>query len=135
MSDDRLRIDKWLWFARIVKTRTLAQRLAVSGRVRVNREKNDNAARPLKIGDVLTIALDSGVRVLRVAALATRRGPAPEARLLYEDLAPPEAPGTVASRSGKGRPTKRDRRTLDRLRGEHADFGGDFPRGSHRPGK
>ena len=75
-ADDRQRIDKWLWYARLAKTRTAAQALAVSGRVRVNSEKNQSASRGLKLGDVLTVALDSGVRVLRVVLLGERRGPA-----------------------------------------------------------
>jgi ribosome-associated heat shock protein Hsp15 len=132
MTDDRLRIDKWLWFARLAKTRTLAQKLTVSGRVRINREKTENAARPVKIGDVLTIALDSGVRVLRIAGLASRRGPAAEARQLYEDLAPPLAGQTPsASRSG-GRPTKRDRRNLDKFRENPVVFHEDIPSRSER---
>ena len=89
MADDRLRIDKWLWFARLAKTRTAAQKLAISGRVRVNREKNQSTAHQVKVGDTLTIAFDTVVRVLRITKLGTRRGPAPEARLLYEDLSPP----------------------------------------------
>lgn len=113
-AGDRRRIDKWLWYARLAKTRTAAQALAVSGRVRVNSEKNQSASRPLKAGDVLTVALDAGVRVLRVVHLGDRRGPAPEARLLYEDLSPPpaEPPGPRAG----PRPTKRDRRQLDAIR-------------------
>ncbi len=92
-EDDRRRIDKWLWFARLTKTRTTAQKLVVAGHVRVNRDKIDNASRAVRIGDVLTIALDSGVRVLRIQALGERRGPAAEARLLYDDLTPPAAEG------------------------------------------
>lgn len=130
MTDGRLRIDKWLWFARVVKTRTLAHKLAVSGRVRINREKNDNAARPVKVGDVLTITFDSGVRILRITGIGARRGPAPEARLLYEDLSPPtparQSPPNE-TRSGKGRPTKRDRRNLDRIRGAFPATDDDFP--------
>ena len=129
-SDDRLRIDKWLWFARLAKTRTLAQKLAISGRVRVNRQKNDSHARQLRIGDVLTITLDSGVRVLRVAATGSRRGPAAEAQGLYEDLSP-AAPSRSASddarpESAGRRPTKRNRRVLDRLKGDFAPAGEDF---------
>jgi ribosome-associated heat shock protein Hsp15 len=117
MPDGGLRVDKWLWFARLAKTRTLAQKLAVSGRVRINRQKNDSAAHPVKVGDVLTIAFDASVRVLKIAALGTRRGPAPEARLLYEDLSPPPSVAAVAERPpGGGRPTKRDRRALDSFR-------------------
>lgn len=127
MAGERLRIDKWLWFARLAKTRTLAQKLATSGRVRVNRDKIENAARPVKIGDVLTIALDSGVRVLRIAGLATRRGPAAEAQLLYEDLTPPlPAKGQATPRSG-ARPSKRERRNLDKFRETLAVFNDDFP--------
>ncbi|WP_421725427.1 RNA-binding S4 domain-containing protein [Bauldia sp.] len=126
---ERLRIDKWLWFARLARTRTSAQKLAVSGKVRVNREKNASASRTIRVGDVLTVALDSGVRVLRILALGERRGPATEARTLYEDLAPPE-PGhkrpPPPSRVGP-RPTKRDRRTLDRETARAANRH-DFPR-------
>jgi len=114
-AEDRRRIDKWLWFARLAKTRTAAQALAVSGRVRVNSEKTLSASRLVKPGDVLTVALESGVRVLRVVQLGERRGPAPEARLLYEDLSPPPPPsGPPESRAG-ARPTKRDRRRIDAL--------------------
>ncbi len=132
-GEGRQRIDKWLWFARLTKTRTLAQKLAISGRVRVNREKVDAASQLIKAGDVLTIAGDRDVRVLKVVAPGTRRGPAPEAQLLYEDLSPApaeaRAPGNAAAPAdrtpGSGRPTKRDRRAMDRLRGAAGD---DFPR-------
>ncbi len=130
-GEDRQRIDKWLWFARLVKTRTLAQKLALSGRVRINRQKVEAASQLIRAGDVLTIASERGVRVLKVLVPGTRRGPAPEARLLYEDLAPaPTSPAAVepsdaalaADRApGSGRPTKRDRRALDRLRGSAGD--------------
>ena len=131
-GEERQRIDKWLWFARLTKTRTLAQKLVLSGRVRVNREKVDAASHLVKAGDVLTIAGERGVRVLKVVAPGTRRGPAPEAQRLYEDLtaAPAEAPAgpgqaPAADRPpGAGRPTKRDRRALDRLRAANGD---DFP--------
>lgn len=117
MSDDRLRIDKWLWFARLAKTRTAAQKLAVSGRVRVNRKKNLNSAQLVKVGDVLTVAFDSAVKVLRIEAMAMRRGPAPEARLLYTDLSPPQPTETAQARaSGNARPTKRQRRALENFR-------------------
>jgi ribosome-associated heat shock protein Hsp15 len=119
---DGQRIDKWLWFARVTKTRTLAQKLAISGRVRVNRERNGSASRPVKAGDTLTIATEAGVRILRVVAPGARRGPAAEARLLYEDLSPPpplrqsREPPPMERPAGSGRPTKRDRRALDTLR-------------------
>jgi ribosome-associated heat shock protein Hsp15 len=130
MADDSLRIDKWLWFARLAKTRTLAQKLAVSGRVRINRRKNDSAAHPVRPGDVLTIAVESGVRVLRVTAIGARRGPASEARLLYEDMSPPRPVEPAAARPrGTGRPTKRDRRAFERFRGKDPGFDEDFPSG------
>lgn len=114
-AEDRRRIDKWLWYVRLAKTRTAAQALAVSGRVRVNSEKNQSTSRPLKVGDVLTVALDAGVRVLRVVDLGERRGPPAEARALYEDLSPPAPVAEpVAPRVG-GRPTKRDRRRQEAL--------------------
>jgi ribosome-associated heat shock protein Hsp15 len=106
----RQRLDKWLWFARLAKSRTLAQKLVVAGAVRINREKVVDASHAVKVGDTLTAALPAGVRVLRVVALGARRGPAPEARLLYEDLTPP-APERAATAAGP-RPSSRDRRTL-----------------------
>jgi ribosome-associated heat shock protein Hsp15 len=126
---DGQRIDKWLWFARVTKTRTLAQKLAISGRVRVNRERNDSASRSVKAGDTLTIAMEAGVRILRVVSPGARRGPAAEARLLYEDLSPPlplrqrrELP-PIEREAGSGRPTKRDRRAMDTFRkGADDDF-------------
>ncbi|EKF18965.1 RNA-binding S4 domain-containing protein [Nitratireductor pacificus] len=121
---ERQRIDKWLFFARVVKSRSLAAKLAQGGRVRVNRNKIEQAAHPVKAGDVLTITLDRRILVYRVLAPGNRRGPAEEARLLYEDLTPPvaEAPAdqTPALRRdpGAGRPTKKQRRALDRWREE-----------------
>lgn len=82
---DRQRIDKWLWFARVVKTRALAQELAESGKVRVNGRKIDAAAQPVRVGDVLTIGLRGRVLVLEVLGFAERRGAYPEARTLYRD--------------------------------------------------
>ena len=126
-GDDRQRIDKWLWFARLARTRTLAQKLAISGKLRINRDKNASASRAVKVGDILTIALESGVRVLRIIDAGTRRGPAAEARLLYEDLSPP-APPTVRPAGirpqGSGRPTKRNRRALEAFT---RPSGEDFP--------
>jgi ribosome-associated heat shock protein Hsp15 len=85
---ERQRLDKWLWFARVVKTRTLAARLVAAGHVRVNGQRCINPARALGAGDVLTIALERQVRVLRIVATGDRRGPYEEARLLFQDLAP-----------------------------------------------
>jgi ribosome-associated heat shock protein Hsp15 len=82
----RTRLDKWLWFARVVKTRAIAQELAASGHVRVNGQRAESAAKSVRFGDVLTIALPSRVRVLKVQDVAERRGPASEATQLYEEL-------------------------------------------------
>lgn len=91
-TGDRLRLDKWLFFARLVKSRTLAQGLIEAGHVRVNREKTDNAAKAIRVGDVLTLVLGRSVRVIEIRALGTRRGPASEAQALYRDLSTPAAP-------------------------------------------
>ncbi len=86
MREDRQRLDKWLWYARFAKTRTLAAKLVTSGFVRLNGQRTDNAAKALAVGDVLTIALHRGAAVVRVEDLGERRGPAPEAQSLYTDL-------------------------------------------------
>jgi len=88
IAAERQRLDKWLWFARVTKTRTQAQKLAESGRVRLNRNRMDSAHHPVRPGDVLTIAFDGRVRVLRIVAPGERRGSPADARLLYEDLSP-----------------------------------------------
>ncbi len=124
MASDRQRVDKWLFFARVVKSRSLAAKLAQAGKVRVNGNRIEQAAYQLKIGDVLTITLERRILVYRLLDPGTRRGPAEEARQLYEDLTPPEprreaAPADVAVRDrGAGRPTKKDRRQLQRIFGE-----------------
>jgi ribosome-associated heat shock protein Hsp15 len=124
---DRQRIDKWLWHARVVRTRSAAAALAVSGHVRVNGQRIDGASRPERPGDVVTVALDRSVRVLKVLAFAERRGPAESAHVLAEDLMPvPEqvpAPRATAAASqrqpGAGRPTKRDRRAIAHFKNEN----------------
>jgi len=121
--DARQRIDKWLFFARVVKSRSLAAKLVVAGRVRINGEKAAQAADNVKVGDVLTISVERRILVYKLLSCGERRGPAPEARLLYEDLSPPDA-GPDAPRDetaplrdmGTGRPTKKERRQTDRLR-------------------
>jgi ribosome-associated heat shock protein Hsp15 len=85
---ERQRLDKWLWFARVVKTRTLAARLVTEGHVRINAQRVETPAKLVGPGDVLTIALERQVRVLKVVAPGTRRGAYPEAKLLFEDLTP-----------------------------------------------
>jgi len=115
-----LRIDKWLWQARFFKSRTTASKLCAGGRVRVNSEVIAKAHHPLRVGDILTFPQARTIRVVRVQAMGERRGPASEARTLYEDLTPPavprEAPPPRARRDpGAGRPTKAERRAIDRL--------------------
>ena len=83
---DGLRLDKFLWFARIVKTRALAQAMAETGRIRISGRLVDRAHAPVKVGDVLSFAQRGAVRVLRIEALPVRRGPPAEARALYSEL-------------------------------------------------
>ena len=114
------RLDRWLWFARFVKSRTLAAKLVASGKVRVNRERAQKASRLVRAGDVLTFPLGPHIRVIKILAPGTRRGPASEAQQLYEDLSPPApaAPKPEAGErdKGAGRPTKAERRQIDRLK-------------------
>jgi ribosome-associated heat shock protein Hsp15 len=86
MREDRQRLDKWLWFARFAKSRTLAARMVTSGYVRLNGQRTDNAAKGVAVGDMVTIALPRATLVVRIEGLGERRGPATEARLLYLDL-------------------------------------------------
>ncbi|MGU3538928.1 RNA-binding S4 domain-containing protein [Methylobacterium sp. A54F] len=86
MTAERQRLDKWLWFARFAKTRTLAARLVTEGRVRINGRRAEAPAKGLAVGDVVTVAAAHVTAVLRVVDLGTRRGPAPEARRLYAEL-------------------------------------------------
>ena len=121
-----LRLDKWLWFARFCKTRSLATRLCADGRVRVDGSVVNKAHFTVRPGQVLTFAHGGHVRVIRIVALGSRRGPAPEAQALYEDLAPPSRDNRLPSdpldtgtrARGSGRPTKKDRRAIDRLMDE-----------------
>ena len=86
MREDRQRLDKWLWFARFAKTRTLAAKLIASGFVRVNGQRAESAAKAVAVGDVITVAVARTTAVVRVEGLGERRGPAPEARQLYAEL-------------------------------------------------
>lgn len=116
-----LRIDRWLCAARAFRTRSLAADACDGGKVSIN----DTTAKPHKLvraGDVVTIGGTTGKRIWRVLEIAERRGPASLARTLYEDLTPPPPPtpsvdaGIPRRDPGSGRPTKRDRRQLDRYR-------------------
>ena len=86
MAAERQRIDKWLCYARVVKTRTLAARLVEEGHVRINGVRSTASAKVIGAGDVLTIALERGVRVLRILDVGERRGPFREASLLFEEI-------------------------------------------------
>ncbi len=84
-GEARQRLDKWLWFARVVKTREAATRLVEKGHVRINGQKTLKPGHTVKAGDVLTIVLNARVRILHIEAMAERRGPAEAARLLYRE--------------------------------------------------
>lgn len=131
------RIDKWLWFARIAKTRTLAADLVQSGKVRLNRLRVEKPSHSVRVNDVLTVVANRRVRLLKVLGLGQRRGPSATARTLYEELTAaadplkPSAPSPLlfpnghANESspgrrlqGSGRPTKKERRAIDRLGGK-----------------
>jgi len=130
------RIDKWLWFARLVKTRTLAADLVSSGKVRLNRVRIEKPSQTVRVDDVLTITLNRRVRLLKVLGLGERRGPSATARVLYEELTAAADPLKPAQSSlqlpswqergvdpgrripGSGRPTKKERREIDRLGGK-----------------
>ncbi len=122
VTAERQRIDKWLWFSRLVKSRTLAGELVTSGKVRVNSAKVSKASHNVQAGDVLTFTYHTRLKVVKILSIGHRRGPAPEAQALYEDMSPPvertatpERPKVPAEReSGAGRPTKKERRDMDR---------------------
>ena len=85
-EQDSLRVDKYLWFARFFKTRSLATKRANGGRIRINGNKIKKSSDTVRIGDILTFAQGNEIRVIRVLNLGTRRGPAQEAQSLYEDI-------------------------------------------------
>jgi len=123
-ANESQRIDKWLWFARFRKTRGLAQDLCTGGHVTLNGATVAKPSTTVRPGDELELILGPFRRRLRVVALGVRRGPAPEAQALYEETVPPErlhdpvmAPTPAVRDAGSGRPTKRDRRVMDRFRG------------------
>ncbi len=127
MSKKSLRIDKWLWYARFFKSRTLASKLCTSGKLRLNSQLICKGHATLKQGDVLTFPKENNVRVIKVVSIASRRGPARDAIKLYEDLEPPQLHdfkekkktlGVAIREAGSGRPTKAERRAIDKLR-EH----------------
>jgi ribosome-associated heat shock protein Hsp15 len=124
---DSQRLDKWLWCARFFKSRALANALLAANRLRLDGTVVSKAHQKVRVGAVLTFPQGPHLRVVKVLSLAERRGPAPEARTLYEDLAPlpertaeervaaPIEAGAPSRDKGAGRPTKRDRRAIERL--------------------
>lgn len=122
---DTIRLDKWLWQARFFKSRSLAATTVSAGKVRVDGTPVSKPARTVGPGNTLTFVKERETKVVKILACGVRRGPAPEAQALYEDLTPekptPKVGDTVAKNlefTGKGRPTKRDRRTLMSQRGK-----------------
>jgi len=119
---DSLRVDKWLWAARVFKTRSLAGAACDGGKVDINDEVA-KPARRVRIGDLIAVTLPRGRRrILKVAGVDDQRGSAAVAKALFEDLTPPEPPRPLQAppprrEAGAGRPTKRERRDIERLRG------------------
>jgi ribosome-associated heat shock protein Hsp15 len=115
------RLDRWLFFARAVKSRTLAQKLIETGAVRVNSERTVHTDHQVGEGDVLTMTVHQRVLVWKILDPGQRRGPPSEAQGLYEDLSPPRLPRAteplpfLMRDSGSGRPTKKERRETDKL--------------------
>ena len=127
MSRDTLRLDKWFWYARFIKSRSLATKLCNSGKVRVNGNLIKKAHQSVTPGDVLTFSVGPNIRVIKIIKLGNRRGPAKEAQALYEDLQPidqiaKKIDSTLAlepakRERGSGRPTKVQRRAIERFMG------------------
>lgn len=121
------RLDKWLFFTRFVKSRTLAGSLAANGHIKINDRTSTGADNAVRVGDMLVIRHGSRLITCKVLGLGERRGPASEAQALYEDLtpAPSDAAPVLAQRdAGAGRPEKKDRRALERLRASIFDGDG-----------
>lgn len=119
------RVDKWLWYARFFKSRSIATKYVAEGKLRVNGTKISKPAHGLVIGDMLIFVKADQVRVIEVVDLGTRRGPAPEAQLLYNDQSPPppkkEFIPSNPKFEGNGRPTKKDRRQIGAFNAKRLD--------------
>lgn len=116
-----VRLDKWLWAARCFKTRSLASEACNAGHVKLNGD-SAKPSKALRVGDQLEVRTPGGLKLLEVCALAEKRGPAAAAQKLYLDHTPPpppkeETPGTTYRERGTGRPSKRDLRQIQKLRG------------------
>jgi len=132
-SPDRVRVDKWLWAARLFKTRSLAAEAVKGGRVQVNGERV-KASKEVGAGDELQVTIGQLRRIVVVRGIAERRGPAAEAQLLYEETPQSVAARELAAQQRRlaspppgadlaGRPTKRDRRRFEATRGGRARRG------------
>ena len=128
---EKLRIDKWLWAARFYKTRSLAVEEIDKGRVRIN-DQEVKPSREVKAGDTVALRQGTVIRTLTVHGVSSQRGPAPVAQQLYEETAESLTLRTVAAEQRRlnsepadslehGRPTKRDRRSLDKAHGNEWD--------------
>ncbi len=119
-----IRLDKWLWQARFFKSRSIAAGVVSAGKVRVDGTPVSKPARAVGPGMVLTFTQQQDVRVVRILACGKRRGPAPEAQALYEDMSPEKIKRPANPRfDGKGRPTKKDRRDMASRTGGNGPFG------------
>ena len=118
-APETIRLDKWLWHARFFKSRSLAAGVVSAGKVRVDGTPVSKPARTVAPGQVLTFPKERDIKVVRIAACGTRRGPAPEAQALYEDLSPEPVRAPSNPRfDGKGRPSKKQRRDIASRFGE-----------------
>ena len=116
-QSEKLRVDKWLWQARFFKTRSLASKVVSSGQVRINSKKVTKPSYLVAAEDVLTFAKENRIRVIEIRTLGKRRGPAVEAQELYLDRSPEqEVLANTPIYDRKGRPSKKDRRAINRLR-------------------
>jgi len=112
-----IRLDKWLWQARFFKARSISTKVVTAGHVRLNGVEVKKTSTPIKVGDTLEFLQVETLRIVKLQALGTRRGPSVEAQTLYEDLTPiPEIPENTPEIERKGRPTKRDRRAIDKIK-------------------
>ncbi len=127
----KLRLDQWLWYARFFKSRTIAGSKCKSRKIRIDGVIQSKASAMVSVGQTLTFPQGNDIRIVKIIALGTRRGPAPEAQALYEDHSPPPTKSRVdihgrgkpAQREpGSGRPTKRERRETDQLKGTYHFF-------------
>jgi len=112
-----IRLDKWLWQARFFKARSISAKVISAGHVRLNGVKVKKTSTPIKVGDTIEFLQIETLRIVKIEALGIRRGPATEAQTLYEDLTPiPEIPEIPTEIDRKGRPTKRDRRAINKIK-------------------